>query len=155
MPGTLHIDDSPYGVNLPSEDYFPSHQNNSPPSQFAPHYPTAGPSNGSGPHGLQSYQPLPQPIHPPHMAGALAPIMGQPPSHLTPNTAAMVEEVYHMMGNGVSNLPQGMSQGEPTQRLTQPQLSQKTREEIMSERGRLIRCVVYAPTVIHGHSFGR
>lgn len=75
------------------------------------------------------------------MANALAPIMGQP-SHLTPNTAAMVEEVYQMIGNGVSNLPQGISQGESVPRLAQSQLPQKTREEIMSEVGGLIRFVV-------------
>ena len=136
IPGTIHIDDSPYGVNLQSEDYFPSHQNNSPPP-FARHYPATGPANTSGQHGLQSYQP----IHPPHMTNALAPIMGQPSSHLTPNTAAMVEEVYQMIGNGVSNLPQGISQGEPATRLTQSQLSGKSRDEIMSERGSLIRFV--------------
>jgi hypothetical protein len=142
IPGTIHIDDSPYAVNLQAEDYFPSHQNNSPP-QFSQHYPTAGPSNSSGSHGLQSYRPLAQPIHPPHMANALAPIIGQPSSHLTPNTAAMVEEVYHMMGNGVSNLPQGMSQGDSAPHLT---LSQKARENQMAERGSLIRFVV-SPTV--------
>ena len=131
IPGTIHIDDSPYGVNLQSEDYFPSHQNNSPPP-FARHYPAAGPANSSGAHGLQGYQPLAQPIHPPHMTDALTPIMGQPSSHLTPNTAAMVEEVYQMIGNGV---------GEPAPRLTQSQLPHTSRDEIMSERGRLIRFV--------------
>lgn len=140
IPGTIHIDDSPYGVNLQSEDYFPSHPNNSPPS-FARHYPVAGPANNSGTHSLQNYQPLSQPIHPPHMTNALAPIIGQPSSHLTPNTAAMVEGVYQIMGNGVSNLPQGISQGEPAPHLAQSQLPQKSREEIMSERGSLIRFV--------------
>lgn len=140
IPGTLHIDDSPYGVNLQPENYFPSHQNNSPP--FGPHYPAAGPPNSSGSHSLQSYQPLAQPIHPPHMTNALAPIMGQPSPHLTPNTAAMVDEVYQMIGNGVPNLPQGMSQGEPAPRLTQSQLPQSSREDTLPERGRLIRFVV-------------
>ena len=140
IPGTIHIDDSPYGVNLQSEDYFPSHQNNSPPS-FGRHYPAAEPANNSGPHGLQSYQPLAQSIHTPHMTNALAPIMGQPSSHLTPNSAAMVEGVYQIMGNGLSNLPQGINQGEPASRLTTSQLPQQLREETMSERGRLVRFV--------------
>jgi hypothetical protein len=151
IPGTIHIDDSPYGVNLQSEDYFPSHQNNSPPS-FAQHYPAAGPANNSGPHGLQGYQPLAQSIHTPHMANALAPIMGQPSSHLTPNAAAMVEGVYQIIGNGVSNLSQGISQGEPAPRLTQSQLPQTSREDTISERGRLIRFV--APLCPYDYSPG-